>query len=211
MFSTKVQDAINVQINNELSSSYSYLAMSIYCDRENLLGCSKWLRIQSEEEYGHAMRLLDFLLARDGEAKLQAVAEPPAKFKSVAQVFEQALEQEQRVSKQIDDLYELTLKERAFAALVEMQWFITEQVEEERTTRNRGQVQPGQGRPGRHPVDRPRAGRPRPRRNQRPADHLRRFRSCEAPNAKKARRTFRRNDSDLDELRAFWRLSVTSV
>lgn len=135
MFSTKVQDAINVQINNELSSSYSYLAMSIYCDRENLLGCSKWLRIQSEEEYGHAMRLLDFLLARDGEAKLQAVAEPPAKFKSVAQVFEQALEQEQRVSKQIDDLYELTLKERAFAALVEMQWFITEQVEEERTTR----------------------------------------------------------------------------
>jgi len=135
MFSTKVQDAINVQINNELGASYSYLAMSIFCDRENLLGCSKWLRVQSEEEYGHAMRLIDFLLARDGAVVLKAVAEPPVKFKSVAQVFQQAHEQEQEVSKQIDDLYELTLKEKAFAALVEMQWFITEQVEEERTTR----------------------------------------------------------------------------
>ena len=69
-----VQDAINEQINNELSSSYSYLAMSTYCERQNFLGCARWLRIQSQEEYGHGMRLLDFLLARDGTVQAQGRA-----------------------------------------------------------------------------------------------------------------------------------------
>jgi len=135
MFSQTVQDAINEQINNELSASYSYLAMSCFCERQNFLGAARWLRIQSEEEYGHAMRLLDFLLARDGTIRLKAVPEPSADFKSIAEVFEQSLQQEQEVSKKIDLLYELALKEKAFAALVQLQWFITEQVEEERTAR----------------------------------------------------------------------------
>ncbi len=135
MFSTKVQDAINKQINNELSASYTYLAMSAYCDLENFLGCAAWLRLQSQEEYGHAMRLLDFLLARDGAVKLDAIAQPVVKYKSIAAVFEEALRQEQATTSEIDELYELTHKEKAFAALVELQWFITEQVEEEKTTR----------------------------------------------------------------------------
>lgn len=135
MFSQVVQDAINEQINNELSASYSYLAMSTYCERQNFLGCARWLRMQSQEEYGHGMRLLDFLLARDGVIKLKAVPEPAVQFKSVASVFQQALEQEQQVSVQIDSLYELALKEKAFAALVQLQWFINEQVEEEKTAR----------------------------------------------------------------------------
>jgi ferritin len=135
MFTQTVQDAINEQINNEFSASYSYLAMSTYCQRQNFLGCARWLRIQSHEEYGHGMRLLDFLLARDGTAKLKAVPEPAVQFKSLASVFEQALQQEQEVSKQIDVLYELALKEKAFSALVQLQWFITEQVEEEKTAR----------------------------------------------------------------------------
>ncbi len=135
MLSQTVQDAINVQINNELSASYTYLAMSAYCEHENFTGCAKWMRIQSEEEYGHAMRLLDFLLARDGKVQLKAIAEPHIKFKSLTAVFEEALEQEQGTTKEIDQLYELTLKEKAFAALVELQWFITEQVEEEKTSR----------------------------------------------------------------------------
>src|SRR5437870_7889007 len=121
MFSQTVQDAINEQINNELGASYSYLAMSTYCQRQNFLGCARWLRIQSQEEYGHGMRLLDFQLARNGSVKLKAVPEPPVKFKSVAEVFQQALQQEQQVSKQIDGLYELALKEKAFAALVQLQ------------------------------------------------------------------------------------------
>ena len=135
MFSQVVQDAINEQINNELSAWYSYLGMSTYCERQNFTGCARWLRIQSQEEYGHGLRLLDFLIARNGTVKLKAVAEPALQFKSIAAVFEQALEQEQQVSAQIDSLYELALKEKAFAALVQLQWFITEQVEEEKTAR----------------------------------------------------------------------------
>jgi ferritin len=135
MFSKAVQDAINEQINNELSASYIYLAMSAYCERENFTGCAKWLRLQSQEEYGHAMRLLDFLLARDGAVKLKAIAEPNVQYKSIAAVFEQALKQEQETTGEIDQLYDLSHKEKAFAALVEMQWFITEQVEEEKTAR----------------------------------------------------------------------------
>ncbi len=135
MLSATVQDAINTQISNEFSASYSYLAMSCYCQRQNFLGCAHWLRVQSQEEYGHGMRLLDFMLARDGTVKLKAVTEPTIQFPSIAAVFEHALQQEQEVTKQIDGLYELALKEKAFAALVQLQWFITEQVEEEKTAR----------------------------------------------------------------------------
>jgi len=135
MLAKSVQQAINEQINAEFSSSYSYLAMSIFCQRQNFVGCAHWLRVQAEEEHGHGMRLLDFLLARDGEAELKSVVKPDASFATIASVFEQALEQEQQVSKKIDDLYELALKEKAFSALVELQWFIAEQVEEEETAR----------------------------------------------------------------------------
>ena len=135
MVSQSVQDAINVQINNELSASYAYLAMSAFCERQNFRGCARWLRLQSQEEYGHGMKLFDFLLARNGHARLKAVPEPNIEFPSVASVFEQALEQEETVSAQIDGLYELAFREKAFSALVELQWFLTEQVEEERTTR----------------------------------------------------------------------------
>ena len=76
MLSKNVQQAINEQINAEFSSSYTYLAMSIFCQRQNFLGCAHWLRIQVEEENGHGMRLLDFLLARDGSAELKSLAAP---------------------------------------------------------------------------------------------------------------------------------------
>jgi ferritin len=135
MVSDVVQNAINRQINSELSASYTYLAMSAFCQRRNFLGCAHWLRIQSQEEYGHAMKLLDFLLARDGAVSLQTIEEPSVKFDSIAEVFEQALRQEEEVSRQIDNLYELAFNEKAFAAMVQLQWFLTEQVEEEKTAR----------------------------------------------------------------------------
>ncbi len=128
-----VQSAINRQINAELSASYSYLAMSSFCERQNFPGCARWLRSQSVEEYGHAMKLFDFLLNRNAKAELKALAEPVAEYASIAAVFEAALAQEQEVSVQIDALYELAFKEKTFAALVELQWFLTEQVEEEKT------------------------------------------------------------------------------
>jgi len=130
-----MQNAINEQINNELFSSYSYLAMAAWCEHQQFIGCANWLRIQSQEEYGHAMRLLDFLLARNAEVKLKPIAAPDAQYESLLRVFEKSLEQEERVTGQIDALYELAFKEKQFAALVELEWFITEQVEEEKTAR----------------------------------------------------------------------------
>ena len=136
MMSPVVHDAINRQINAELTASYTYLAMSAFCARKAFNGCARWLRLQSTEEYGHAMKLYDFLIARDGKVELKAMAEPKQTYDSIAEVFETAYAQEQDVSQQIDQLYELTFKERAFAATVELQWFLTEQVEEEKSARD---------------------------------------------------------------------------
>ena len=130
-----VIQAINQQINSELKASYSYLAMSAWCERQNFIGAAHWLRLQSQEEYGHAMKLLDFILARGGEVELKAIAEPRRAFKFVGEVFETALAQEHEVSREIDSLYELAFKEKAFAAGAALEWFLTEQVEEEKTAR----------------------------------------------------------------------------
>lgn len=135
MLSTIVKDAINQQINHELFASYSYLSMAAWCDHEHFVGCAHWLRVQSQEEYGHAMRLYDFLRMRNVKVVLKQIEAPPHEFESLLDIFEKSLEQEQKVSQQINSLYELALKEKAFASLVELEWFVTEQVEEEKTVR----------------------------------------------------------------------------
>jgi len=131
----RVLEAINRQINSELSASYAYLAMSAYCECQKFTGAARWLRLQSQEEHMHAMKLFDFVLARDRSVDLLAIDRPKTDFRSVAEVFERALEQEQEVSRQIDTLYETAFNEKAFAAVAELQWFLTEQVEEEKTAR----------------------------------------------------------------------------
>ena len=135
MVTPQVQDAINTQINNELSSSYNYLAMAAWCERTNFLGSAKWFRIQSQEEHGHAMKLLDFLLDRNYAVRLKAVKEPKGEFTSLLDVFETAYKQEQDVSSQIETLYGLAFQEKSFMAVAELQWFLNEQVEEEKTCR----------------------------------------------------------------------------
>lgn len=131
----KVLEAINRQINSELSASYAYLGMSAYCECHKFTGAARWLRLQSQEEHMHAMKLFDFVLARDRNVELLAIDRPAADFKGVADVFERALAQEQEVSRQIDALYETAFTEKAFSAVAELQWFLTEQVEEEKTAR----------------------------------------------------------------------------
>lgn len=131
----RVVEAINRQINSELSASYAYLAMSAWCESQKFTGAARWLRLQSQEEYLHAMKLFDFVLARGEQVVLQPLAEPRQAFDSMADVFERALEQEHEVSGQIDSLYEIAFQEKAFAAVAELQWFLTEQVEEEKTGR----------------------------------------------------------------------------
>ena len=130
-----VKEAINHQINAELSASYQYLAMSAFCEKQNLRGFGRWLRLQSQEEYMHAMKLFDFVLARDQQVVLKPLEQPRQAFGSLLEVFERALGQEQEVSRQIDSLYETAFHEKAFAAVAELQWFLTEQVEEEKTGR----------------------------------------------------------------------------
>ncbi len=131
----RVVEAINRQVGSELSASYSYLGMSAWCERQKFTGAARWLRLQSQEEYLHAMKLLDFLLARDCDVDLKPIEAPRVPFSSLLDVFERALEQEQEVSRQIDALYETAFTEKAFAAVAELQWFLTEQVEEEKTGR----------------------------------------------------------------------------
>lgn len=135
MLPTVVQDAINKQINMELSSSYTYLAMSAYCELNNFIGSSKWMKLQSQEEHSHAMKLYDFMIARGCEVTFTEIPAPPNRFESIPNVFQKALEQEKAVSESINALYEMAHENKAFAALVELQWFITEQVEEEKTVR----------------------------------------------------------------------------
>ena len=135
MLNQAVQNALNEQINIELSSSYKYLAMSAYCELNNFVGCANWLKVQSHEEHGHAMKLYDFLIARGCPVKLGTIPAPCGEFESIPHVFKNALEQEKQVSETINDLYQLAHENKAFAALIELQWFITEQVEEEKIAR----------------------------------------------------------------------------
>ncbi len=132
MLSKAMQGALNAQIRNEFSSAYGYLAMSAYCDENNLAGCAHWLRLQAQEEVGHALKLYDFVHSRGGRVVLEAIEQPPSKFSSALDVFQQALEQERKISGLIHRLYGMALKEGDYACQVLLQWFVTEQVEEEK-------------------------------------------------------------------------------
>lgn len=136
MLNQTVQDAINRQINMEFQSSYNYLGMASYCALNNFPGCAAWLLLQSQEENAHAMRLRQFMMDRNCAIELQPIDEASVEFKSIPHVFKASLKQEKAVSASINDLYELAHENKAFAALVELQWFITEQVEEEKTVRD---------------------------------------------------------------------------
>jgi ferritin len=130
-----VLNAINEQINSEFEASYTYLAMCGFCERQKFVGAAKWLRLQSEEERLHGLKLFDFVLARDGVVDLKAIDQPNTSFESLPAVFEQALAHEQGVTIRINSLYELCFTEKAFAEMAELQWFLTEQVEEEKVAR----------------------------------------------------------------------------
>ena len=130
-----VLHAINVQINSEFSGWYQYLAMAAFCEREKFTGAARWLTAQSGEEYQHGMKLFAFVHARNGVVELLQIPQPAREFDSFAEVFETALKQEELVTAQINSLYELCFKNKAFAEMTELQWFLTEQVEEEKTAR----------------------------------------------------------------------------
>lgn len=127
-----VLKAMNEQINKELFSSYLYLSMSAYCESQGFPGCAKWLKVQSEEENDHGMKIYRFIHERGGQVELEAIAKPKSDFKNLSQLFAQVLEHEQKVSASITALYETAVKANDYPTQIMLQWFITEQVEEEK-------------------------------------------------------------------------------
>ncbi len=132
MFSQKIQDAIADQINAELYSAYVYLSMSAYFQAQNLPGFAHWMRLQYQEETMHALKLFDYASDRGGQVTLKAVAAPPSGFGSPLEIFEKALAHEQKVTGLIHSLYKLAVEEEDYPTQVLLQWYITEQVEEEK-------------------------------------------------------------------------------
>ncbi len=131
MISTKLQDAINNQIQAEMNSAYIYLAMSVECEEKNLSGFASWLKKQYQEENSHAFKLVDYLLERGGSVKLQAIEAPATEYGTPVELFEKVLAHEIHISNLINKLYEVALEEKDYAAQIFLQWFIAEQVEEE--------------------------------------------------------------------------------
>ena len=131
MIGPKMQEALNRHVQQEVFSSYLYLAMSAWCEAKAWKGFARWLRVQSDEELLHARKMLDFLLARGGEAKLGPIEAPPAAWASVNELFERVLEHERKVTALVNDLSATAQQERDRAAEVFLQWFVSEQVEEE--------------------------------------------------------------------------------
>ena len=132
MLGEAVEEAMNEQIRNELFSAYQYLSMAAYCESENLPGFARWMRAQAREETEHAMKFYDFILERNGRVLLQGIDGPVVEFGSPLEVFERALEHEKEVTAMINDLYGLAVRENDYASQTFLQWFVTEQVEEEK-------------------------------------------------------------------------------
>ena len=131
MLNRKIQDAFNKQLNAEMFSSYLYLSMAAYFESQNLKGMAHWMRLQAQEEHAHAMKFLDFINERGGRVLLTTVEGPKTEWESPLAVFEDSYKHECMVTGLINDLMELSIGEKDHAANVFLQWFITEQVEEE--------------------------------------------------------------------------------
>ncbi len=128
---TRMQDAINHQIREELASAYIYLGMSAYLESISLPGMAHWMRLQSQEELAHALKFFDHVVERGGRVVLEGLETPPLEFAGPAEVFEKALDHERYITGRINELYGLAMSEKEYATLGLLQWFADEQVEEE--------------------------------------------------------------------------------
>lgn len=131
MISSTMQDAFNKQINEELASAYIYASMANYFDHMSLKGFAHWMRTQSDEELGHARRIATFMNSRGGRVLLGAIAAPPSEWPSPRQAFEEVYKHECHISACINELSSLAITEKDHASHAFLEWFVTEQVEEE--------------------------------------------------------------------------------
>lgn len=132
MIGIAMQDAMNEQINKEFFSSYLYLSMAAYFEERNLSGFAHWMRMQADEERGHAMRFYDFIVDRGGRVVLKAIDAPKTDWSSSLEVAQEVAQHEAKVTASIYSLYELAMQEKDYPAQTMLQWFINEQVEEEK-------------------------------------------------------------------------------
>jgi len=131
MISKKMTEALNKQINAELYSAYLYLAMSSHASFNGTTGTATWLFVQAQEEMTHAQRLYNYVNSVGEHAVLAVIDEPPADFASVTDYFEKTLEHEKKVTAMINELVNLAVEEKDHATEIFLQWFVSEQVEEE--------------------------------------------------------------------------------
>jgi ferritin len=132
----KLAKLLNEQINNEMASSYIYLGMAAWFEQTPYSGFAQWMFAQSREETMHALKFYQYLVDRDAKVELHPIAKPKADFKSPLDVFEHSLKQEQKVTSQINDLFELAEQVKDHASKNLLLWFLNEQMEEEKTVRD---------------------------------------------------------------------------
>ena len=133
MLSKKLEVALNKQINEEYYSSYIYLAMAAYLEDQNLDGSAHWMQMQAQEEYQHAMKIFDYMVDRGARVELFEVKAPPKEWDSPLDVFKASLAHEQYMTENINKLADLCIAEKDHATNNLMQWYVSEQVEEEAT------------------------------------------------------------------------------
>ncbi len=131
MLSEKMEKALNKQVNAEFYSAYLYLSMAAYFESVDLSGCANWMYAQTQEEMIHGMKIYDFINERGGRVKLATIEAPQTEWESPLAVFEHAYAHEQHVTSLINDLMNLAIEEKDHATQIFLQWFVTEQVEEE--------------------------------------------------------------------------------
>lgn len=131
MLNKKMLKALNKQINAEMYSSYLYLSMESYFQSVSLAGFASWMRSQVQEEMYHAMKFYDYVNERGGKVVLEAIAKPERDWKTPLAAFEHILHHEQKVTALINNLMELAGAEKDYATKIFLQWFVSEQVEEE--------------------------------------------------------------------------------
>ena len=136
MISPKIQDAINAQINAELWSAYLYLAMGMHFESEGRAGIANWFRIQFKEEQAHAEIFINYLNSRGGRVVLKPIDAVPESWESPLAAFEATLAHEQKVTALINNLYALAEAEHDYATRGKLDWFVSEQVEEDETATN---------------------------------------------------------------------------
>ena len=131
MLSTRLEEALNNQMNNEFFSEFEYLSMAAYFHSIDLDGIANYFHVQAEEEHFHAMKIYNFINNKGGKIRLKAIKAPTVDFKSPIGVFETALEHEKFVSKSINSLMDEAIKENDHAVNSFLRWYVDEQVEEE--------------------------------------------------------------------------------